>query len=363
LLKLIYLILIPVTISAQTTIVYQETVGNYPGSIGVLLYSGWTVPAAMHASVGTVSVTNSLPSSNYPGASGGTPIKIAAGSTWTISNINTALSTYIKLSFGMHKSNKNETGAALLIEVSSNGTTYTPLTTTSLPTGNGTGNSWFYRTGGIDITGTIPAALNLRIRFTNTGAADYGLDDIQLTSTIALPLHLLDFNARRSNSRTEIKWTTANEENVDRFELQRSEDGVSFNTIQTVKARNSRSEDMYTATDLVPGSKIYYRLLSVDDDAKTAYSKIISVSSKAQGDLFSVSANSSTGELVLFATNTSMGNYEYSIVNMKGQFFQKGSRSMSSGTNRIILNKNFKPGTYILQLSNGSFHQQLKFIL
>jgi hypothetical protein len=361
--KILFLSLLPLAICAQTTTIYKETVGNYSGSIGILLYTGWSTPSVMHAATGAISVTNLIPSSNYAGASGGSPINITSGSSWTISNINTSVSTNIKLSFGIHKSNKLETAAALVVEVSSNGTTYTPLTKTDLPTGNGTGNSWFYRTGGVDITGSIPAASNLRVRFRNTGAVDYGLDDIELTSTIALPLHLLEFNARKETNRTEVSWTTADEQNVNHFELQRSENGSSFNTIQTIKARNSGRTEMYNASDITFTSKTFYRLMSVDNDAKTVYSKIVSVSAKASGETFSVSANSTLRELMLVTANATTGNYEYSIVNMKGQLIQKGSRLMGSGVNSILLNQNFKPGIYVIHISNGSFQQQWKMML
>lgn len=262
----------------------------------------------------------------------------------------------------MHKSNKLETGAGLMIEVSSNGVTYTPLTMTLLPTGNGTGNSWFYRRGGVEITGVIPATTNLRIRFRNTGLADYGMDDVELTSTIALPLHLLEFTAQRNDNRTTLSWTTVNEENVDHFEVQRSESGVSFSTIQNIKARNSGREEIYSASDLsAVAGKVYFRLLSVDIDGTTTYSKIVSISQKASTQFFSVSNTTSSKELVLVATNVMAGNYQYSIVNMNGQILQKGQLNITTGANQIGLGSSYHHGVYLIQMSNGNFEQQLKF--
>jgi hypothetical protein len=360
-LKLGVLFLFPATISAQT-IIYNETIGSYSGSISVAAYTGWSTPSAGYSiSGGSVSITNSVIASDYPGASGGAPVRISSNSTWVISNINTTAYSNIKLSFGIHKSNKLESGSELVIEVSTDGITYTPLTWTFLPTGNGTGNSWFYRTGGIDVTGTIPSTPNLRLRFRNTGAPNYDIDDVQLFSSVALPLHLIDFSAQRINGGMQFNWITTNEDNVSHFELQRSENGTAFTTIQRVAARNTGSLEKYSASDINPiNNKAYYRLVSIDRDGQASYSKLLSVSERNASQVLSLFLH--PAELDLIAASA-MGNYQYSIINMNGQVTGHGSVNINSGLNKLYFGARLSSGVYMVHISNGNFEQEFKTIV
>ncbi len=98
----------------------------------------------------------------------------------------------------------------------------------------------------------------------------------------ALPLNLLSFTGGKLNNDAQLQWRTANEINVSRFELQRSDDGQNFATIGTVLPGSVT----YSYTDVnVFSSKavVFYRLKSIDIDEKFTYSSIIKLSK--QNDL------------------------------------------------------------------------------
>ena len=61
---------------------------------------------------------------------------------------------------------------------------------------------------------------------------------VRYTAT-TLPLHLLTFTAKRANTANLLNWTTAQEVNTDRFEIERSSNGREFSKIGTVKSRQS----------------------------------------------------------------------------------------------------------------------------
>jgi hypothetical protein len=191
-------LLFPFTVWSQTTL-FKETIGTYSGTISVTAYTGWsngnnyshTVPA------GTVTLNSSVTSSYYTGASGGTPVRVPGNSTWVIAGINTSYGGGITLSFGIHKTSFRNDGQNLNIEVSSDGVNYTTLTWTALPAGAGTGDTWYYREGGVNVTGTIPSATNLRIRIRNTSSETYDFDDIELKGFVVLPLQFLDFSIKK----------------------------------------------------------------------------------------------------------------------------------------------------------------------
>lgn len=127
---------------------------------------------------GTADVRATTVSSGYTGASGSGNVFFTntAGKDLLIEGINTSAysAANLQLTFGHYKST-TAANNELTVEVSTDGTTYTPLTY-SRATGTGT-NNWTL----ISITTGIPSTTNLRIRFTQTSTtAQFRLDDVKV---------------------------------------------------------------------------------------------------------------------------------------------------------------------------------------
>jgi hypothetical protein len=123
----------------------------------------------------------------------------------------------------------------------------------------------------------------------NNGGAWYGLtgsttvdatmNGIEITPGRAeapLPSTLLFFNAAVFNKKVQLNWRTASESNTDRFEVQRSSNGIKYETIGSVRAAgNSGTLKTYSYSDnTASGSQLYYRLRMVDIDNKENFSSI-----------------------------------------------------------------------------------------
>ncbi|MCO6498618.1 MAG: T9SS type A sorting domain-containing protein [Chitinophagaceae bacterium] len=114
------------------------------------------------------------------------------------------------------------------------------------------------------------------------------LDDWSLTNTRTfvignlVPLTWISFNAKSLDRGVALDWTTAAEKNTDRFDVERSADGVHFHSIGRVKASgNSSSQNAYHFTDNQPENGVnFYRLKQWDIDGHFTYSIIISVKMK-----------------------------------------------------------------------------------
>lgn len=177
-------ILLTSLLFAQTTI-YSENFGNPTATTLLTAYSGYQNSSPIVYS-GTADVRNSTPSEGYTGSSGNGCVFLGAvtaisgnpAKTLIIEGINTTNYSAIAMTLGHYKST-NASSNELTIEVSADGTTWTPLNYTR-PTGTGT-SSWIL----ISPTGTIPATSNLRIRLTNVIDSNVGIrvDDIKLTGT------------------------------------------------------------------------------------------------------------------------------------------------------------------------------------
>lgn len=94
-----------------------------------------------------------------------------------------------------------------------------------------------------------------------------------------LPVSWLGFTAQKQNNTSLLKWSTATEQNSDKFIVQHSSNGASWNVIGIKAAAGNSSsikEYSFVHTSPVAGMN-YYRLVQSDKDGKESYSHVISV--------------------------------------------------------------------------------------
>jgi len=96
-----------------------------------------------------------------------------------------------------------------------------------------------------------------------------------------LPIELLSFTASPdfSDKQVNLNWVTATETNNNFFTVERSSEGLNFNSVCLVKgAGNSSAVLNYSAVDAKPLAGLsYYRLKQTDFDGKFAYSQVVPV--------------------------------------------------------------------------------------
>lgn len=112
-----------------------------------------------------------------------------------------------------------------------------------------------------------------------------------------LPVTWLYFTARANDSHeVALNWATASEINNDRFEIERSADGSSFEKIGTVNGNgNSVQTIEYSFKDTtVQRGVYYYRLKQVDFDGRFEYSNISAASVDSELSSLKVKLTSST---------------------------------------------------------------------
>lgn len=235
--------------------------------------------------------------------------------------------------------------------------------------GAGTGHDQLIRAGNITLagtltvteTGTVPNGTYTIINLTSgTVSGSFATTNlpvgysvlvnatnIQLVKSGTLPLSLISFSGSKQNNDALLQWKTANEINVSRFELQRSDDGVNFKTFATVPAGSndySMSDPGVFSTKAV----MFYRLKSVDVNGRFAYSNNIKLSAKPLETLtffpnpvqsfVSISGLKQKGVLQLY--------------NADGKLLQMQTVSAQSVT---IDMSNYPKGIYLLQyLENGA---------
>jgi len=104
----------------------------------------------------------------------------------------------------------------------------------------------------------------------------------EVSGFVALPIKLSLFDVVKYDATSaKIDWKSAKEVNSDFFDLERSEDGVSWTQVTTIKAAgNTSNTQEYSYIDSnLPGTRtsnkiFYYRLRMVDLDGSFAYSDV-----------------------------------------------------------------------------------------
>lgn len=97
-------------------------------------------------------------------------------------------------------------------------------------------------------------------------------------SVTVLPVRWLDFSAAEEQDQVVLRFSTAQEINNHKFEVEQSKDGENFETIGSIKGKgNTEQISRYTFnTDDKPIQLTHYRIKQIDFDGKSAYSKVIS---------------------------------------------------------------------------------------
>ena len=121
--------------------------------------------------------------------------------------------------------------------------------------------------------GTIASPLEV---YNIEGVSWSNTTDLDECPLVLLPVTLTSFSAKPETERVLLQWTTETEQNVDRFEVERSKDGVDFEYVTTVEANgNTSSLSMYGAHDNNPLTGYsYYRLKAVDINGEFDYSDL-----------------------------------------------------------------------------------------
>ncbi len=96
---------------------------------------------------------------------------------------------------------------------------------------------------------------------------------------VVLPITLVNFSGTAlKNGHNRINWTTSSEINNDFFELEKSENGIDFESFSRQNgAGNSNTTIRYLDYDKSDQEITYYRLKQVDFDGEFTYSDIISI--------------------------------------------------------------------------------------
>ena len=173
--------------------------------------------------------------------------------------------------------------------------------------------------------------------------------------TRILAQNFLFYNARCDENGVSISWTTALEQNIRNYEIERSEDGISWTVIADLSALDSNSsENNYSYTDHSPLQNGYYRVAQYTNDAAVQYSAISGASCNVT-NLFNIRPNPAQSELQINLTCNSESEGLIRIFDSKGSVVLSQKTMMTKGINLIRLDiGRLANATYFLSVEWGN---------
>lgn len=185
---------------------------------------------------------------------------------------------------------------------------------------------------------------------------------------IVLPVKLIDFTAQTSENTNVISWKTTSEENANRFEIYKSDNGANFVKVGEVAATGfSQSLQSYSFVDQANSeSATFYRLKLVDNDGASAWSKIVSIAATnaSTTKVQSVYPNPTQGVLNINFSQLSESSFNVQIIDAFGKVFQQVSSDEVSDINALSFDvTDLATGIYFVKVSDENGNAELtKFI-
>jgi len=192
------------------------------------------------------------------------------------------------------------------------------------------------------------------LRIFHTGATQIA---ISTTANAALPATLGEFTGTvNSNNSVSLSWKTYSEINSKEFHVERSVDGINFETIRIMPAAVTSSVTLsynYLDNDHPQKAAIYYRLKLVDNDGQYQYSKVLRLRFR-EGNFYinKIYPQPASDIIHIDITNIrAAASPTLSFINLNGATVRTRVITLGPGDNIIDVNVSSLPaGTYILKI-------------
>lgn len=198
-----------------------------------------------------------------------------------------------------------------------------------------------------------------------TGVADFSRWTLSTTNN-ALPITLISFNVQCDNGNAILFWKTEQEQNSNRFEVQKSIDGIQWQTAAVLPAAgNSTTEKSYTYTDdSLTSEKIFYRIKEVDFDGKYLYTTIKQLDCGNSSKDITLWPNPVQQTLNISIISNEKNKASIKVFDSKGANVHVKSAELQKGNNMLQMNLEKLPaGVYTIKIYFGTRAESMSRLL
>ena len=191
---------------------------------------------------------------------------------------------------------------------------------------------------------------NLVAKYGTTTSDHYPVfTQFSFSTAAALPVKLINFSAVKQNELVKLTWSTAQEENSQLFDVERSINGINFTKIGTVGAKGFSSVKAdYSFDDKQPAAGLnYYRLKQVDLDGKYTYSAVVKVNFARQAGI-RITPNPASSYIYVSLENINT-TARLQIIDLNGQLLKQQLINQNTSNTTVSL-AGLAKGLYTIKL-------------
>ncbi|MEP6712632.1 MAG: PKD domain-containing protein [Ferruginibacter sp.] len=187
-----------------------------------------------------------------------------------------------------------------------------------------------------------------------------------VTNCSPLPIQLVYFyGLLSSNNTVQLHWQVSSQENIAKFELEKSYDGIHFNRISSID-KNANTGDYEFSDDQLSSNAaiLYYRLRSIEKDNTAEVSGIIKIKiADKKIPLITIWPNPVTDGLNVKIISNQNNTAVITLKNIFGQTIIQKEKALTQGNNDLNLPVlNLSAGIYFINVSINSESTILKVI-
>ena len=188
---------------------------------------------------------------------------------------------------------------------------------------------------------------------TFSGIDEFSQFYLSRSNNAVLPVEWLDFTARAEGRvGVRLDWATALEINNAGFDVERSTDGRTFQTIGWVPGQNKASHYEFLDRELPAAAAVlYYRLRQVDTDGRQSYSGVRSVVLERPGG-YVLFPNPATEAVTLTTAAPSGASVTVRLLDVLGR--PVWERRFAATTTRELDLSTLARGTYLVEVTDGA---------
>jgi len=183
---------------------------------------------------------------------------------------------------------------------------------------------------------------------------------VTVTNNCVSPVTWSSFSVIPKGNSCVLNWSTANETNNQSFTIERSSDGIHFETIGTIKGSgNSVNASAYSFTDGSPLSGTsYYRICQHDLNANKSYT-VLQTYTNTEVNFIHVFPNPFHQSANILVNDSESDTYTYMISSISGQLIEQGKGKMRES---LTVGEKISDGIFIITIYTPSRVETFKVI-
>ena len=191
---------------------------------------------------------------------------------------------------------------------------------------------------------------------TTTGVIVDDLALLQVSATTFLPVSFSDFSGTVQNNKVFLNFSTDQETNNNRFEIERARLGGAFTVVGKIDPTNTSIRQSYSFTDNPPVAGTYqYRIKQIDNDGKSTYTKVISLKLITLAEQIAVFPTLAQTKINFALAVSEPTPLQIIISDTKGRILIHKVQTIYAGANQqTIMVDQLPTGLYYLQIKNTS---------